>query len=106
MRGTWTIASKPTASTCTFIHDLTATATVGAGTPPGATFAFEIGTGWEESRQQVHITNNHVENSFGIKALGGPNTVIANNTIKTVHGTAIHVGGEGAVARGWSITAR
>ena len=100
MRGTWTIASKADGTHCTFTHDLTATATVGSGTPPGASFAFEIGSGWEESRQQVHITNNHVENSFGIKAFGGPNTVIANNTIKTVHGTAIHVGGEGAGGEG------
>ena len=100
MRGTWTIATKPTGSTCTFEHDIAATATVGAGDAPGATFAFEIGTGWEESFQSTQIIGNHVENSFGIKAFGGPNLDISCNTIKTVHGTAIHVGGEGAGGEG------
>lgn len=100
MKGIWPIVTKADSTHCTFTHDLTATATVGSGTPPGATFAFEIGSGWQENRQSVEIIGNKVENSFGIKCLGGPNVIIKANQIKTVHGTGIHVGAEGSGGEG------
>lgn len=100
MKGIWPIVTKPTGSTCTITHDLTATSTVGSGTPPGATFAFEIGSGWQENRQSVEVIGNKVENAFGIKCLGGPNVIVTDNQIKNVHGTGIHVGAEGSGGEG------
>lgn len=100
MKGIWPIVTKADGTHCTFTHDLTATSTVGSGTPPGATFAFEIGSGWQENRQSVEIIGNKVENAFGIKCLGGPNIIINDNQIKTVHGTGIHVGAEGSGGEG------
>jgi len=98
VKGIWPIATKADGTHCTFLHDLTSTGGVPASN--SGILAFEIGSGWQENRQSVEIIGNKVENSFGIKCLGGPNVIINDNQIKTVHGTGIHVGAEGSGGEG------